>query len=173
MSDRELNERRQALAWIRQGPPDRGAGNLTTQMPQGWPKSGIPVQLPIEHFSPPGAFPVDTTSDAIITGASEITMMTVAIPSNQVLRISAIGMDADDDAALAVLRWTAYVNGAPVPGLSNQVAGIGSVSYPVPILINIPGSAVLTIKGLNTINSMFQWTVIVRLIGYLFTAQRS
>ena len=170
MSERELYERRQAAEWAVNGPPDRGAGTLTTQLPQGWPKEGLPVSLPIQHFSPAGSFPVDESADATIysvTGTA--TLISYAIPLNQVLRITAIGIDADDDGALAVLRWSAYSNGIIIPGLGNQVSGFGSCAYPVPVNVSVPGKSAFTIVGTNPIN-LFDWTFTIRLIGYLFTA---
>ena len=145
---------------------------MDATLPQGWPGTGLPIRLPIEHFSPPGAFQVDETSDTLLTGypATDIVMFTLNIPQNQVLRITGIGWDADDEGGMAGLRWTGYANNVPVPGLVNQIAGLGTVDNPVAMNAKIPGSSTFTVKGSSSI-SLYSWTYTVRVVGYLFTAK--
>ena len=175
MSEREIRERRQAAYWLKHGPKDAGEGNLEAVLPQGWPGQGLPIRLPIEHFAPPGSFPIDETADALLAGnpfgLTETTVFTYQVPQNQVLRITHVGWDADDDGGMASLRWTAYANGTPVGGLVNQIASLGSVAVPVPVNANIPGSATFEIRGSNPVN-LWSWTFVVRVMGYLFTARR-
>lgn len=173
MSDRELQERRQAAYWIKHGPRDAGEGRLDAVLPEGWPGRGLPIRLPIEHFSPPGSFPVDETCDTYMSGfpAVDTLLFTYSVPQNQVFRITHVGWDADDDAGMASLRWTAYANSNPVSGLVNQIAGMGTVANPLPVNVTVPGSATFTILGTNTLN-LYGWTYVVRVVGYLFTARQ-
>jgi hypothetical protein len=171
--DRELDERRRLARWAVDGPKDRGAGSVGTTLPEGWPATGLPVRLPIEHFAPPGSFVVDETSSYLLAGGttSEQTMFSYAVPQAQVLRITAVGWDADDDAALSLLRWSGYAQGAPVPGMVNQVSGMSTTSYPMPYNVAIPGPCVFQIRGTNLL-SLYSWTFVIRVVGYLFAPVR-
>lgn len=159
----ELSERGAGLPPMPAGAP----GRIGTTAPAGQLGPSVRVALPSHLYPPPDAVWVDVTADWLLVPNTLSLVVQQEIPINQVLHISAIGWDADDDGALSFLRWSVQRNADPIPGLVNLVASIGSVSAPQPVGINVPGPASVGVYALNTVNQ-FAWTFQARLVGYLF-----
>lgn len=138
------------------------------------PEQGDPqrrIILPGADYPPAGAIPVDETNNVTITSGGTGIPVTVTIPDGYSFRVSALGIDSDDESVTRFSFWSLLIDppNSAIIGYSNRPGVIGSVRSP---------GWIFTIQGNGTvkvqIGSNYGLTAFftARLLGWFYREEK-